>query len=67
MYLHTVTSKLVSGRRPKYAQATIETLLEEIFSMWSAPCLVIGNRPMNTHSDNIRGVFYVVGAMSNAG
>jgi hypothetical protein len=34
-------------------------VLEEVFSEWSAPCPVLGNRPMDRHYGNKRGVFYV--------
>jgi hypothetical protein len=40
-------------QRPKYAHATTEKLLEA-FSVWSAPCPVLGNGPMNTHSGTWR-------------
>jgi hypothetical protein len=51
-----VTCRPISRQRPKYAHATIEKVLEEVFSMWSASCPVLGNRPIITHSDNRRGV-----------
>jgi hypothetical protein len=50
-----VSCRLISRQRPKYAHGTIE--LEEVFSMWSASCPVLGNGSINTHSDNRRGVF----------
>jgi hypothetical protein len=62
-----VTCRPVSERRPKYAYVTIEKILEEVFSMWSAPCPVLGNGPMNTQSNNRRCVFYVVRAMPRTG
>jgi hypothetical protein len=48
---YTVTCRRISMQRPKYAHATIEKVLEEVFSVWSAPCPVLGNGPMNRHSD----------------
>jgi hypothetical protein len=44
-----------------------EKVLEEVFSMWSAPCPVLGNGRIYTHSDNRRGIFYVVRAILSAG
>jgi hypothetical protein len=38
-------------------------VLEEVFSVWSAPWAVLGKGPIDTHSDNRRGVSYVVRAM----
>jgi hypothetical protein len=57
-----VTSRLISRQRLKYAHATIEGVLEEEFSMWPAPCPVLGNGPIDTHSDNRRSVLCVVRA-----
>jgi hypothetical protein len=36
--------------------------MEGLFSVWSAPCPVLGNGPIDTHSDNRRDGFYVVHA-----
>jgi hypothetical protein len=47
--------------------ATIERILEEVFSMWSASCPVLGSGPIDTRSKKRRGVFYVVLSMSSAG
>jgi hypothetical protein len=49
--VYIVTCRPNSTQRPKYAHATIENLLEEVFSMWSAPCPVLGNGSIDTHSD----------------
>jgi hypothetical protein len=46
----------ISRQHPKYTHATIEKVLGEVFSMWFAPCPLLGNRSINTHSDNRRGV-----------
>jgi hypothetical protein len=62
-----VICRPISRQRLKYAHATIEKALEEMFSMWSAPCTVLGNGPIDTHSDNRRGIFYVVRAIPSAG
>jgi hypothetical protein len=62
-----VTCRPIPSQRPKYAHATIEKVLEELFPMWSAQCPVLGNGPIDTHSDNGRSVFYVVHAMPSAG
>jgi hypothetical protein len=43
-----VTCRPVSRQRPKYAHATIENILQELFSMWSAQCLLLGNGSLNT-------------------
>jgi hypothetical protein len=65
--VRTLTYRHISMQRPKYEHATIETVLDEVFSMWSEPCPVLDNGPIDTHSDNRRGIFYVVSAMPNAG
>jgi hypothetical protein len=44
----TVTCRPISRQRPKYAHATIEKILQELFSMWSAPCPLFCNRSLNT-------------------
>jgi hypothetical protein len=44
-----------SSLRPKYAHATIEMVLEEVFSMWSAPCPVLGNDRIHTHYEKHNG------------
>jgi hypothetical protein len=38
----------ISRQRPKYAHATIEKVLQELFSMWSAPCPLLDNESLNT-------------------
>jgi hypothetical protein len=43
-----VTCRPMSRQRPKYAHATIEKVLQEVFSMWSAPCPLLGNGSLNT-------------------
>jgi hypothetical protein len=61
--LNIVTYRPISRQRSKYAQETIERVLQEVFSMWSAPCPLLGNGPLNTfprqriprqHSDYFR-------------
>jgi hypothetical protein len=37
-----------SKQRPKYMHATIEKAMQEVFSMWSAPCPLLGNGSLNT-------------------
>jgi hypothetical protein len=64
--LNIVTCRLISRQRTKYEHATMERVLE-VFSMWSAPCPVLGNGPIKTYSDNRRVVFYVVRSTSSAG
>jgi hypothetical protein len=64
---YIVTCRHISRQRPKYEHATIERVLEEVFSTWSTTCPVLGNGPIGTHSDNRRGVSYVVRSMPNAG
>jgi hypothetical protein len=56
----TVTCRHVSGQCSEYVHATIERILGEVFSVWSAPRPVLGNGLIYTHSDKKRGVFYVV-------
>jgi hypothetical protein len=64
--LCVVTCLHISRQHPKYAH-TVVKVLEEVFSLWSAPCLVLGNGPVDTHSDNRRGGFFVVRALLSAG
>jgi hypothetical protein len=42
------------GNTPKYAHAAIEGILRELFSMWSAPCALLGNGSLNTFTRNSR-------------
>jgi hypothetical protein len=62
-----VTRRPISRQCPKYAHPTVERVLEKVFSMWSAPCPVLGNGQIDTHSNNRRGVFYVACVMLSAG
>jgi hypothetical protein len=59
-YKRNVTCRPISRQRPNCAHATMEGVLEEVFSLWSAPCPVLGNGPIYTHSDNRRGVLYMI-------
>jgi hypothetical protein len=45
---YTVMYRFISRQRPKYAQSTIEKVLQEMFSMGSAPCPLLGNGSLNT-------------------
>jgi hypothetical protein len=38
----------ISRQRPKYVHATIEKVLQEVFSMWFAPCQLLSNDSPNT-------------------
>jgi hypothetical protein len=62
-----VTRRTISRQQPKYAHARVERVLEEVFSVLSAQCPLLGKGPTDTHSGNRMGVFYVVLAMSSAG
>jgi hypothetical protein len=62
MCVYIVTCRPVSRQRPEYAHATKERVLEEVFSMYSESCPVLGNGPIYTHSDKRRDVFYMVRA-----
>jgi hypothetical protein len=65
--IYIVACRPISRQHPKYAHATIEKILEEVFSVWSAPRPVLGNWPIETHSDNRRRILYVVRAIPSAG
>jgi hypothetical protein len=43
-----VTCRAISRQRPKYMHATIEKVLQELFSMWSGPCPLLDNGSLNT-------------------
>jgi hypothetical protein len=43
-----LTCRTISRQRPKYAYVTIEKVLQELFPMWSAPCLLLRNGSLNT-------------------
>jgi hypothetical protein len=53
-HLYIVTYRPISSiynfsrRRPKHAHTTIEKVLQEVFSMWSTPCPLLGNGSLNT-------------------
>jgi hypothetical protein len=49
-YIH-VTCRPISRQLQKYAQATIEKVLEEMFYLGSTPSPVLGNGPIDTHSN----------------
>jgi hypothetical protein len=66
-YIRVVTWTPISRQRPKYEQTTIEKVFDEVFSTCPAPCPVLGNGPIDMHSDNRRSVFCVVRAMPSAG
>jgi hypothetical protein len=38
----------MSRQRPKYAHVTMENVLQEMFSMWSVTCPLLGNKSLNT-------------------
>jgi hypothetical protein len=42
--LDIVTCTPISRQLPKYAHATTEKVLQELFSMWSAPCPLLEQR-----------------------
>jgi hypothetical protein len=46
--MHLVTCRPISRQRSKYAHATIKKVLQELFSIWSAPCPLLGNGSLNT-------------------
>jgi hypothetical protein len=52
-----LTRRTISKQRSKYTHATIENILEELFTMWSAPFLALGDGPIGAYSDNRRSVF----------
>jgi hypothetical protein len=47
----TVACGPVCTQRPKYAKAAIEGRLEEVLSMRSAPCPLLGGGPVDMYSD----------------
>jgi hypothetical protein len=47
MYIHTVTYRPISRQRPKYVHTTIEKVLQEVFSICSAPWSLRGNGSLN--------------------
>jgi hypothetical protein len=53
--LDIVTCRPISRQRPKYAHEIIEKVLQESFSVWSAPCPLLGNRSLNTFSPKQTG------------
>jgi hypothetical protein len=48
IYNNSVTWRPISIQCLKYAQATIEKVLQGLFSTWSAPCPLLGNGSLNT-------------------
>jgi hypothetical protein len=46
--MNIVTCRRISRQRPKKAYATIEKVLQELFSMWSATLPLLGNGSLNT-------------------
>jgi hypothetical protein len=54
-----VTCTPISRQRPKYAHAILERGFQEVFSIWSAPCPLLGNGSItlsrgNGYTDNNR-------------
>jgi hypothetical protein len=47
---YAMTCRPISRQRPKYTQATIENVLQEVLSMWVTPCPLLGNGFLNTFS-----------------
>jgi hypothetical protein len=45
---YIMTFRHISTQRPKYAHITIERVLQEVFSMLSAPCPLLSNESLNT-------------------
>jgi plasmid maintenance system killer protein len=45
---YIATWRPISRQRPKYVHATIEKVLQEVFSMISAPCPLLRKRSLNT-------------------
>jgi hypothetical protein len=43
---------VICSFRPKYAHAKIENIFQEVFSMWSAPCPLLGNGSLNAFQHN---------------
>jgi hypothetical protein len=46
--IYNVTYRLGSRQGQKYEHATIEKVLQKVFSMWSVPCPLLGNGSPNT-------------------
>jgi hypothetical protein len=42
-----MTCRPIFRQRQKYAHATMGKVLQDLFSMWSAPCPLLGNRSLN--------------------
>jgi hypothetical protein len=54
-----VTCRPIYRQRPKYTHAIIEKEVQEMFSVWSAPCPLVGNwstthSRVNGYTDNNR-------------
>jgi hypothetical protein len=49
--LHNVTCTPISRQHPKYAHATLEKVLQKVFSMWSAVCPLLSNGSLNIPAD----------------
>jgi hypothetical protein len=44
---YTVTCRFIPRQRMKYVHATIGKVLQELFSIWSAPCPLLDNGSLN--------------------
>jgi hypothetical protein len=58
--MHRPTARQRIAKHARNTHAANNT--GEVFSVWSAPCPVLGNRPTDICSDSRGGVFYVVRA-----
>jgi hypothetical protein len=47
--VNIVTCRPIYVQRPKYTH-TIENLLQEVFSVWSVPCPLLGNGSLNARN-----------------
>jgi hypothetical protein len=57
-----VTCRPISRQRPKYPHATIEKVMQELSSMWSTPCPLLGNGSLNTFPQKqTRGINVLLG------
>jgi hypothetical protein len=56
---NTVTCRPISRQRSKYAHATIQKVLQELFPMWSEPWPLLGNEELNTFPQKqVRGIIW---------
>jgi hypothetical protein len=47
-HVNIVICRPISRQRSKYAHGMIENALQVLFSVWSAPCPLLGNGSLNT-------------------